>query len=227
MHLGPEVVGKVQPRSVEIALEQKVASGRKLRVATRAVETNLHSPAGSRWLGEGVRVWTRVRKKVGQVAGPGGTPGRDRMRSVKLRVLAIARAGRNKTESGPKKVKPAYAGLPEAASRAVGPAQKCSPEIAPGLKRGNRQLLRKAEQPLDERIRRVPQVLRQTRQRGLHGHTRAPDQLVSAFAPQTEILRTGKAQKPNELGNSVKLQEVENRLLTNDAGLEKRPADST
>jgi len=40
--LGPEVVEKIHPRIVEIALEKKVASGRRLRVDTTVVETNIH-----------------------------------------------------------------------------------------------------------------------------------------------------------------------------------------
>ena len=225
--LGPEVVEKVHQRIVEIALEKKVASGRKLRVDTTVVETNIHYPTDSSLLGDGVRVLTRIMKKVGQVAGQVGTPLRDRMRSVKLRVLAIARASRNQTESGKKKVKQAYVGLLEAASRVVGQAKKFSQEMAQGIKRGNRQLLRKAKQQLDEMIPRVQQVIRQTRQRVLHGNTRAQGKLVSVFEPQTEIIRKGKAKKPNEFGNLVKIQEVENQLITNYEVLEKRPADST
>jgi transposase, IS5 family len=160
------------------------------------------------------------------VAGQVGTPLRDRMRSVKLRVLAIARASRNQTESGKKKVKQAYVGLLEAASRVVGQAKKFSQEMAQGIKRGHRKLLRKAKQQLDEMIPRVQQVIRQTRQRVLHGNTRAQGKLVSVFEPQTEIIRKGKAKKPNEFGNLVKIQEVENQLITNYEVLEKRPADS-
>jgi transposase, IS5 family len=225
--LGPEVVEKVHQRIVQIALEKKVASGRKLRVDTTVVETNIHYPTDSSLLGDGVRVLTRIMKKVGQVAGQVGTPLRDRMRSVKLRVLAIARASRNQTESGKKKVKQAYVGLLEAASRVVGQAKKFSQEIAQGIKRGNRELLRKAKHQLDEMIPRVQQVIRQTRQRVLHGNTRAQGKLVSVFEPQTEIIRKGKAKKPNEFGNLVKIQEVENQLITNYEVLEKRPADST
>jgi IS5 family transposase len=58
--LGPEVVEKVHRRVVEIALEKKIAAGRKLRVDTTVVETNIHYPTDSSLLGDGVRVLTRV-----------------------------------------------------------------------------------------------------------------------------------------------------------------------
>ncbi len=51
--LGPEAVEKIHRRVVEIALEKKVASGRKLRVDTTVVETNIHYPTDSSLLGDG------------------------------------------------------------------------------------------------------------------------------------------------------------------------------
>ena len=225
--LGPEVVEKLHQRVVEIALEKKVATGRKLRVDTTVVETNIHYPTDSSLLGDGVRVLTRVMKKVRQVAGQAGTALRDRTRSIKLKVLAIARASRNKTESGKQKLEQAYVALLDATSRVVGQAKTFSREIAERVKRGNRKLLEKAKRQLDEMIPRVQQVIRQARERVLHGNTRAEGKLVSVFEPETEVIRKGKAKKPNEFGKLVKIQEAENQLITNYEVLEKRPADST
>jgi len=225
--LGPEVVEKLHHRVVEIALEKKVATGRKLRVDTTVVETNIHYPTDSSLLGDGVRVLTRVMKKVRQVAGQAGTALRDRTRSIKLKVLAIARASRNKTESGKEKLAQAYVALLDATSRVVGQAKTFSREIAERVKRGNRKLLEKAKRQLDEMIPRVQQVIRQARERVLHGNTRAEGKLVSVFEPETEVIRKGKAKKPNEFGKLVKIQEAENQLITNYEVLEKRPADST
>src|SRR5215467_4173839 len=50
--LGPAVVEKLHRRVVEIALEKKVASGRKLRVDTTVVETDIHYPTDSSLLGD-------------------------------------------------------------------------------------------------------------------------------------------------------------------------------
>jgi len=225
--LGPAVVEKVHRRVVEIALEKKVASGRKLRVDTTVVETNIHYPTDSSLLGDGVRVLTRVMKRVSEAAGKVGTQLRDRTRSIKLHVLAIARASRNKTENGKTKLKEAYLALLQAASRVVGQAKKFSQQIAQGIQRGQRKLLRKARRQLEEMIPRVQQVMRQARQRVLHGNTRAEGKLVSVFEPDTEVIRKGKAKKPNEFGKLVKVQEVENQLITHYEVLEKRPADPT
>jgi IS5 family transposase len=196
-------------------------------VDTTVVKTNIHYPTDSTLLGDGVRVLTRVMKKISEVAGAAGTQFRDRTRAVKLRVLAVARASRNKTESGQQKLKQSYLKLLDATSRVVGQAKKFSREIAERVKRGNRAALRKAKRQLDEMIPRVQQVLRQTRARILHGNTHAEGKLLSVFEPHTEVIRKGKTDKPNEFGKLVKIQEAENQIVTDYEVYDQRPADST
>jgi IS5 family transposase len=225
--LGPEVVEKVHRRVVEIAQENQIATGRKMRMDTTVVETEIHYPTDSTLLGDGVRVLTRIMKKVTAVAGEVGTQMRDRSRSAKLKVLAIARASRNKTEPGRQKMKKAYVQLLEISSRVVGQAKKFSHEIAAGVKQGNLSVMHKAKKELDEMIPRVQQVLRQTRERVLRGNTQAEGKLLSVFETHTEVIRKGKANKPNEFGKLVLIQEAENQIVTHYQVCEQRPADST
>jgi len=225
--LGPEVIEKLHRRVVEIAQENKIAAGRKMRVDTTVVETNIHYPTDSALLGDGVRVLTRLMKKVTAVAGKAGTQLRDRSRAAKLKVLAIARASRNKTEQGRQKMKNAYLQLLEITSRVVGQAKRFAHEIARRVKRGNLSVMHKAKKQLGEMIPRVQQVLRQTRERVLRGNTQAEGKLLSIFETHTEVIRKGKANKPNEFGKLVLIQEAENQVITHYQVCEQRPADST
>jgi transposase, IS5 family len=224
--LGPDVVQKLNERVVEIARRNRIATGRKLRVDTTVVETNIHYPTDSSLLGDGVRVLTRIMKKVAEVAGDVGIRLRDRTRSVKLRVLAIARASRNKTEKGKEKLKQSYIRLLDATSRVVGQAKRFSLAIAGRVKRGNRALLQRAWKQFDEMIPRVQQVLHQTRERVLKGNTRAEGKLLSIFETHTEVIRKGKTHKPNEFGQMIKIQEAENQIITHYEIYDQRPADS-
>src|SRR5215216_4879524 len=94
--LGPEVLKQIHERMVRIAQDNGVTTGRRMRVDTTVVETNIHHPTDSTLLGDGVRVLTRIMKKIGALAGAAGAKLRDRSRSVKLRVLEIARTARAK-----------------------------------------------------------------------------------------------------------------------------------
>lgn len=220
--LGPEVVEKLHQRIVSIAQEKKVVQGRKLRVDTTVVETNIHYPTDSTLLNDGVRVLTRVMKKVSEVAGAVKTQVRDRTRSVKRRILEIARASRDKSEKGQEKLKAAYGKLMEVTSRVVCQAKKFSAELA----NKRRTVLKRAKKQRDEIIPRLRQVLRQTRQRVVGGDTRAEGKVVSLFEPDTEVIRKGKAGKPTEFGKLVKVQEAENQIVTDYVVYDRRPSDS-
>src|SRR5207245_5926839 len=128
---------------------------------------------------------------------------------------------------GRQKMKGAYLKLLDITSRVVGQAKKFSREIAERVKRGNRKILAKARKQLDEMIPRVQQVLRQTRERVLRGNTQAEGKLLSVFDTHTEVIRKGKANKPNEFGKLVLIQEAENQIVTHYEVCEQRPADST
>jgi transposase, IS5 family len=69
-------------------------------------------------------------------------------------------------------------------------------------------------------------MVRQTKARVFQGITKYPHKIVSLFEPHTEIIRKGKASKPNEFGKLVKVQEAENQIITHYEVFAKRPEDS-
>ena len=111
----------------------------------------------------------------------------------------FGRASRDITEKGEQKRAVAYGKLLEISSRVAGQAKKFSAEIASKIKHGSRKVLQKAKRQLDEMVPRVEQVMRQTRQRVLHGDTRAEGKIVSVFEPQTEVIRRAKQASPMSL----------------------------
>lgn len=224
--LGPEAIEQLHRRTVAIALENKVVSGRRMRVDTTVVETNIHYPTDSTLMGDGVRVLTRVMKKVVAAGVVAGAKFRDRSRSVKRHILEIAYAARNKSEKGQQRMKAAYGKLLEATSRVVGQAKKFSGAIAAQLNKKGRAVLRRSKQQLDEMIPRLRQVMKQTRERVLKGNTRTNNKILSMFEPDTEVIRKGKASKPTEFGKMVKIQEAENQIVIHCEVFDQRPADS-
>ena len=226
--VGPVVVKQIHERIVQIARDHRVAQGRRMRVDTTVVETNIHYPTDSSLLGDGVRVLTRTMKKITGIAGAAGTQLRDRRRSVKWRVLEIARAARAKgRQSGPKLTQ-AYRRLLEATGRVVGQAKRFAKEIDDGVKRaeGSRQaVLEGLRRELESMLPLVQQVVRQTKARVFAGNTHAAGKIVSLFEPSTEVIRKGKAGKPTEFGKMVKLQEAENQIVIGYEVYDQRPSD--
>ena len=54
----PAAIKRVHERMVKLALDKKVTQGRRMRVDTTVVETNIHYPTDSSLLGDGARVLT-------------------------------------------------------------------------------------------------------------------------------------------------------------------------
>jgi IS5 family transposase len=228
--LGPQVIKQVHERIVQIAVAKEVTEGRKMRVDTTVTETNIHYPTDSSLLGDGVRVLIRTMKKITKIVGETGTKLRDRGRSVKLRALEIARAARAKGQQSQEKLNRAYANLLGSTSRVVGQAKLFSKEVAEGVKRSTdavkQVVLEGLRQEIDTMIPRVKQAIKQTRARIFRGDTRTAGKIFSLFEPSTEIIRKGKAGKPNEFGKMVKLQEAENQIVIDYEVFDQRPSDS-
>lgn len=226
----PDTIKQIHDRIVQIAQQQGVTQGRRMRVDTTVVETNIHHPTDSMLLGDGVRVLIRTMKKITAITGVVGTKLRDRSRSVKLRLLDISRIARAKGQLNHERLKKGYRKLLNSTSRVVGQARRFSHEIATGVKQARgilKQLaLHGLRQELETMMPLVRQVMRQTRERIFRGNTRAEDKLFSVFEPSTEIIRKGKAGKPNEFGKMVKLQEAENQIVIDYEVYDRRPSDT-
>jgi transposase, IS5 family len=222
--IGANTIAELHDRIVAIAKERGVIQGKRMRVDTTVVETNIHYPTDSGLLGDGARVLTRTMKKIVGKAGRLKREVRDRTRSVRKRVMAIALAVRHKGIDGEQKRQREYRQLLRLTRQILNDSQRVLSEVeAMPAKR------RRAVQGLTGRLttmaNQVRRVVRQTRARVLDGITQFPDKLLSLFETHTEIVRKGKTAKPNEFGNVVALQEAENQIITHYEVFEKHTAD--
>jgi transposase, IS5 family len=135
--IGPQVLRQIHDRIVTIARDKGVVAGRRMRVDTTVVETNIHYPTDSTLLGDGVRVLTRTMEKITAIVGSVGTKLRDRSRSVKLRLLEIGRIARAKGPLNRDRLRQRYRRLLDTTSRVVGQAKRFSREISAGVKRAH------------------------------------------------------------------------------------------
>jgi IS5 family transposase len=196
--------------------EWRVVQGRRFRVDTTVVETNIHYPTDATLLADGVRVLTRTLRRLGEQV-------RKRTRSVGRRVFEIAQRSRT---AGPRvspkvraqskaRMKRLYQELMGIARAVLRQAQGV---LAPARER-------KCAAQLPATIDLLKRVVAQTRARVLRGNTRFPGKVVSLFEPHTEIIRKGKLAKPTEFGRVVKIQEAEGQFITDYAVCERGQAD--
>jgi IS5 family transposase len=226
--LGPDVIAQLHRQVVEVAKRAGVTHGRRFRIDTTVVETNVHYPTDSTLMRDGVRVLTRTMQRANTMLGDRSGRIRNRLRSVTRRVLIIGHQARSPTtrdamvKSYRTLMATTRAVLRDAATmvRRLGQrARTASPQIQPRLQRAQDRL--QAMRPL------VQRVVNQTRARLLRGDTHVADKVLSVFEPHTETIRKGKIAKPNEFGKLVTIQEAEHQIITGYDVHATRPADVT
>lgn len=226
--LGPAVIAQLHQRVVALAIDAGVTKGRRLRVDTTVVETNIHHPTDSSLLADGVRVVTRVVKTLEALVGRGRRAMRDRARSVTRRVLEIQYAARSpKTRD---RLGASYRRLVATTQAVLRDADTMQRRAAQRVRTGTdatRRRVRRAQEQLKTMLPLVRRVVAQTTQRVFEGDTHVPDKVVSLFEPHTTPIRKGKIVTPTEFGQLVTIQEADGQIVTRYAVHDGRPADST
>src|SRR5215471_15187000 len=226
--LGPDVVEQLHRRVVDVTRRAGVTHGRRFRVDTTVVETNVHYPTDSTLLQDSVRVLTRTMQRASTALGEPRVRVRSRLRSVMRRVLIIGYEARSpKTREA---MVQSYRKLMATTRAVVRDAATMVRRLGQRRRTVHRQIrpiLQRAQDQLRQLRPLVERVLAQTRARILGGNTHVPDKVLSIFEPHTETIRKGKIATPNEFGKLVTIQESEHQIITAYDVHAKRPADVT
>jgi IS5 family transposase len=226
--LGPDVIEQLHRQVVEVAKRAGVTHGRRFRIDTTVVETNVHYPTDSSLLQDGIRVLTRTMQRASTALDDAHGRVRNRLRSVGRRVLIIGRQARSPetrdalVRSYRQLMATTRAVVRDAATMVRRISQRlrsASPSVAAVLTHARERL--QQMQPL------VSRVLAQTGARLLGGDTHVADKVLSVFEPHTEAIRKGKIAKPTEFGKLVTIQESEHQIITAYEVHATRPADMT
>jgi IS5 family transposase len=201
---------------VALGRARRVIQGRRLRVDTTVVETNIHYPTDATLLADGVRVLTRGLQRLGQRV-------RQRARSVARRVFEIAQRSRTAgPRVSPKVRAQSKARMKRLYQELLGIARAVVRQ-AEGVLAPARDRTSAAQLPAT--IDLLRRVVAQTQARIFRGNTRFPGKIVSLFEAHTEIIRKGKLAKPTEFGRLVKIQEAEAQFITDYEVCERGQAD--
>lgn len=227
--LDPATVEQIHARVVRIAQARSIAPGRRLRTDTTVVETNVHYPTDSALLGDSVRVLHRAMKRVAGECEATGVRVVDHARTVQRRILEIHTAARAFTDASRQKMKAAYGRLLTVTRAVVRQAEAIAQKVGDGALRivgdGERVLVAAAQ--IEHFVPLARQVIAQTKARVFEGNVRFEGKVLSLFETHTVAIRKGKAHKPTEFGRLVRIDEVENGIISNFHVAEGNPADAT
>ena len=214
--LGPETVASLNDRVVELARSLKVTRGRKLRVDSTVVETNVHHPTDSRLLGDGVKVVSRLlrraKKELGEeVSRLGKEAFRTRNRSVRRLTKELHRIALRKGEKAAEELKEAYRQLVRITRASLAQAGRVAGALRQRADARSHRLADKLEhfvplvkQCIDQAVRRV---LRKEQ-------VPASEKVLSLFEPHTMIITRHKIGKLREFGRKILLDEVDGGIIS-------------
>jgi transposase, IS5 family len=214
--IGPETVQALNDRVVQLARSLKVTRGRKLRVDTTAVETNIHSPTDSGLLGDGVRVVSRLLRRakavLGEAASDLGEAFRGRVRTVRRIAQQLHRLARRKGEQGRAAMKAAYGRLIATVKRTAAQGKRVLEVIR---QRADSPKATRLAERIGEILPRLKRGIRQAERRVLEDDpVPADEKVLSLFEPHTQVVPRFKAGKSVEFGRKIRLDEVEGGIIT-------------
>ena len=226
--LGPAVITDLHQRIVAAATRAGVTRGRRFRIDTTVVETNVHYPTDSTLLQDGVRVLTRAMQRASRAVGTAPAPVRNRLRSVTRLGLAISRQARTpRTRDAMVQSYRRLMAITRAVLRDAATMVRRTGQHLRTVSGTTARLVRQAQQQVQAMRPLVHRVLAQTRARLVGGDTHVPDKVLSVFEPHTEAIRKGKIAKPTEFGKLVTIQEAEHQIVTAFEVHAERPPDVT
>jgi transposase, IS5 family len=213
---GEEAVKQVHDTVVRRAVEAKVIRGRKMRVDTTVSESNIHYPTDTGLLYDGVRVVTRTVKKIKKIV-EFKTRFRNRMRSVKRRLMVLLKFLKGKTDKAKASFRKTKGQILAIAQTVWQEALKVLEELNQGKARAKEGASTTALATLPGELQRwlelLARILEQT-QTVLGGNVHIPNRLVSLFDPGATPIQKGKAFPKTEFGRKVLIQEAEKGLVT-------------
>jgi IS5 family transposase len=230
--LTAETLTAVNQAVVAAAVKLDLEDGKKLRVDTTVVETNIHFPTDATLLWDSVRTVSRLVDQLQQQLPWKPVVFPNRKRSARRRMQQIQRmtAQQRSQQQVPK-----YRELIAIAQQVIDDARRVVKTVEQKRKRNKTKLSIMASATVDQLRKEIGEhcqlagrVIAQTRRRVLEGEqVPAEDKVYSIFEPHTDLIKRGKQQKPVELGHKVFLAESANGLITHYRVLDGNPADCT
>ena len=225
VRLTPETLAAVNELVVQAAVARGLEDGKKLRVDTTVVQTDIHHPTDNTLLWDVVRVVTRL---VGQLAEAIARPikgFRNRTRAARRRMQALQRMTTTQRHERQTSKYRELIGIAEEVVERARAALRHTRVV-----RGKDLLSELAIAELRKEIDRYcglgDRVIDQARRRVLAGE-QVPnaEKIYSIFEPHTDLIKRGKVRTPLEFGHKVFLAESAHGLITQYQVLKGNPSD--
>jgi len=203
--------------------EGKVVRGKKLRLDTTVVESDIHYPTDTRLLTDGIRVITRVVSKLKKVAPSIGSRFVKHTRKAKKLYLGLMKVMKARTGKDDSTLNKTRDKLVKITGEVIAGGQAVQAELE--LLQEKPPLVNRLRGQLGEWIEVAEKVVRQT-QEVIKGNRHLPQRLVSLFDVDARPIKRGKSRTDTEFGRKVLLGETDHGIISTYQVLEDNPSDT-
>jgi IS5 family transposase len=223
--LTPATLEAINQTVVQSAVALGLENGKKLRVDTTVVETDIHYPTDGTLLWDSVRVISRLVANLDEQL-PNGVQGfTHRSRSARRRMQEIQRMTPKQRQQ---RLTAKYRELIRITEQVVGNARQVleKTEQFRGMDLMTEIAIQALRKQIDHYCGLGDRIIRQARRRVLEGkQVPNEEKIFSIFETHTDLIKRGKILKPVEFGHKVFLAESAHGLITQYRVLDGNPAD--
>jgi IS5 family transposase len=225
VRLTPQTLRVVNELVVQAAVALGLEDGKKLRVDTTVVQTDIHHPTDNTLLWDVVRVVTRLVDRLAEAIGRRIKGFRNRTRAARRRMQALQRMTTTQRHARQTSKYRELICIAEEVVERARAALRHTRKV-----RGKDLLSELAIADLRKQIDRYcglgDRVIDQARRRVLAGE-QVPnaEKIYSIFEPHTDLIKRGKVRTPVEFGHKVFLAESAHGLITQYQVLKGNPCD--
>jgi len=221
---GEETVKALNEALVLKLKESKVVRGKKLRVDTTVVESDIHYPTDTGLLNDGIRVITRTVTRLKGLVPDIGRQFKKHTRKAKKLYLHLTKVMKSRTGRDVQALKKTRRQLVKVSEKVIADGQAVQAELKLRQEKSSR--ADKLTRQLGEWLGAVEKVIGQTKE-VIRGNRHLPRRLVSLFDTGARPIRKGKAHKDTEFGRKVLIGETDHGIISTYQVLAENPADVT
>jgi IS5 family transposase len=221
---GEETVKALNEALVLKLKESKIVKGKKLRIDTTVVESDIHYPTDTGLLNDGIRVITRTITRLKKVVPGIGQQFVKHTRKAKKLYLRLVKVMKDRTGKDTKALKKTRHQLIKISERVIADGQVIQAEVE--IQQQKTSMVQSLARHLGDWLAGMEKLVLQTKE-VIRGKRHLPRRLVSLFDVGAHPIRKGKSHKDTEFGRKVLIGETDHGIISTYDVLVGNPADTT
>ena len=223
---GPEMIETINEKLLNQLKVKKILKGKKLRMDSTVVESNIHYPTDAGLLSDSVKKITTIIKEIKEQGVATQTKFRDRTRTVRKTILKLGKNLRKKETSKKESIKEQTKKLLTITKDVLKQAKDVSRDTAQAAKEDFFDGIKALFDDLNKFTNIADRIRGQTEKVLANQGQSIQSRVVSIFDMTARPIKKGKLGIKVEFGHKVVVQDTAQKIITGYQVLEENPSDT-